>query len=385
MHLQKMDSNLSIVVLEKDSTICGQQSGHNSNVLHAGIYYEPGSMKARFCVDGNRELAALCGEFGLPIVRCGKVIVANTNQEIQRLENLLSRGTSNGVPGLRILTKTELKEVEPNVRGEKALYAPHSAVVDYRKIANVYAEIFEGGGGQLLLNTEFLSASVADDGQKVATSEGLLTAKLVINCGGLQSDLIAKKMGSKPNIQIIPFRGEYYVFRPESRNLVNGLVYPVPDPSLPFLDVHLTPQVDGSVEAGPNAVLATMREGYAWKNFSARDFWQTLSYPGFWNLARKNLRAGVSEINRSLRKRIFVESLQKLVPVITADDLERGGAGVRAMAVDRRGNLVDDFYIEEEPGAIHVLNAPSPAATSSYMIGKHLAHKADANIKNARL
>ena len=385
MHLQKMDSNLSIVVLEKDSTICGQQSGHNSNVLHAGIYYEPGSMKAKFCVDGNRELAALCGEFGLPIVRCGKVIVANTNQEIQRLENLLSRGTSNGVPGLRILTKTELKEVEPNVRGEKALYAPHSAVVDYRKIADVYAEIFEGGGGQLLLNTEFLSASAADDGQKVATSEGFLTAKLVINCGGLQSDLIAQKMGSKPNIQIIPFRGEYYVFRPESRNLVNGLVYPVPDPSLPFLDVHLTPQVDGSVEAGPNAVLATMREGYAWKDFSARDFWQTLSYPGFWNLARKNLRAGVSEINRSLRKRIFVESLQKLVPVITADDLERGGAGVRAMAVDRRGNLVDDFYIEEEPGAIHVLNAPSPAATSSYMIGKHLAHKADANLKNARL
>ena len=163
---------------------------------------------------------------------------------------------------------------------------------------------------------------------------------------------------------------------------MNGLVYPVPDPSLPFLDVHLTPQVDGSVEAGPNAVLATMREGYAWKDFSVRDFWQTLSYPGFWNLARKNLFAGVSEINRSLRKKIFVESLQKLVPVITADDLERGGAGVRAMAVDRRGNLVDDFYIEEAPGAIHVLNAPSPAATSSYMIGKHLAHKADANLKN---
>ena len=385
MHLQKMRPNLSIVVLEKGSTICGQQSGHNSNVLHAGIYYEPGSMKAKFCVEGNRELAALCGEFGLPIIRCGKVIVANTNQEIQRLETLLNRGTSNGVPGLRILTETELKEVEPNVRGAKALYAPHSAVVDYRKIAGVYAEIFEGGGGQLLLNTEFLSASTADDVKKIVTSEGPLTAKLVINCGGLQSDLIAKKMGSKPNIQIIPFRGEYYVFRPESRNLVNGLVYPVPDPSLPFLDVHLTPQIDGSVEAGPNAVLATMREGYAWKDFSVRDFWQTLSYPGFWNLARKNLFAGVSEINRSLRKRIFVESLQKLVPVITADDLERGGAGVRAMAVDRRGNLVDDFYIEEAPGAIHVLNAPSPAATSSYMIGKHLAHKADANLKNARL
>ena len=380
MHLQKMHPRSSILLIEKDNVICGQQSGHNSNVLHAGIYYEPGSLKAQFCVEGNRELAALCGEFSLPIVRCGKVIVANTYEEIERLEMLLERGTSNGVPGLRMLTKPELREVEPNVEGTKALHAPHSAVVDYRKIAAVYAEIFKNSGGKLLLNTEFLSATTVDGGRKVFTTQSDFTTKLVINCAGLQADLIARKMGGKPNIQIIPFRGEYYVLRKESRNLVNGLVYPVPDPSLPFLDVHLTPQVDGGVEAGPNAVLATMREGYTRKDFSAREFGQTLVYPGFWILAGKNLRAGISEINRSLRKSVFVRSLRKLLPAISADDLEPGGAGVRAMAVDRRGNLVDDFYIEEGNGAIHVLNAPSPAATSSYMIGKHLAQRADARM-----
>ena len=333
--------------------------------------------KAKFCVEGNRAIAALCEKFNLPIRRCGKVIVASTQEEVDRLERLHDRGTDNGVPGLRMIGLRELRDIEPHVEATRALYAPNSAVVDFRKIAAVFAAIFENSGGKLMLNTEFLSAAMHEGRSRVFTSSGEFTTKLVVNCAGLQADLVAQAMGAKPDIRIIPFRGEYYVLGERARQLVNGLVYPTPNPALPFLDVHLTPQVDGSVEAGPNAVLATMREGYTRRDFSAREFAQTLSYPGFWLLAGRHLRAGISEINRSLRKSVFLKSLQELVPDITADDIEPGGAGVRAQAVDRKGNMVDDFYIEEAPGAIHVLNAPSPAATSSFMIGKHIAHKAD--------
>ena len=377
MHLRKMRPRSPVVLIEKDSRICDQQSGHNSGVLHAGIYYEPGSLKARLCVDGNRALAALCEKFNIPIVRCGKVIVANTDEEIDRLERLHERGTENGVPGLRLISARELREIEPHVVAEKALHAPNSAIVDFRKVAAVYAAIFENAGGQLHLNTEFISSFAEEGRRRVLTSNGDFTAKLVINCAGLQSDIVARNMGSKPDVQIIPFRGEYYLLRKDRRNLVNGLVYPVPNPALPFLDVHLTPRVTGEVEAGPNAILATMREGYRAADFSAREFAMTLTYSGFWLLAIRHMRAGIAEINRSLRKSVFVKSLRKLVPDITGDDLSPGGSGVRAQAVDRRGRLIDDFYIEEAPGAIHVLNAPSPAATSSFMIGKHIAHKAD--------
>jgi len=380
MHLQKMRPRSTICLIEKDGKIADQQSGHNSGVLHAGIYYEPGSLKAKFCVEGNQVLAALCEKFNIPLVRCGKVIVANTDEEIDRLERLHDRGTDNGVPGLCLVSMRELRDIEPNVEGAKALYSPNSAIVDFRKLAAIYAAIFENGGGRLFLNTQFI-ASCNDKGRwRVITNGNEFNAKLVINCAGLHSDVVARQMGCKPDIQIIPFRGEYFLLREERRNLVRGLVYPVPDPSLPFLDVHLTPRVTGEVEAGPNAVLAMMREGYRRSDFSARDFAATLAYPGFWLLAARNLRAGISEINRSLRKRVFVRSLNRLVPEITADDLEPGGAGVRAQAVDRRGRLVDDFYVEEAPGAIHVLNAPSPAATSSFMIGKHIAHKADLRV-----
>ena len=380
MHLKKMRPRTSVTLIEKGSKICDQQSGHNSGVLHSGIYYEPGSLKARFCVEGNRALAALCDKFSIPLIRCGKVIVANTDEEIDRLGRLHERGTANGVPGLKLISTHELAEIEPHVEGEKALYAPASAIVDFRKVAAVYAAVFENAGGRLLLDTEFKSSAADGGRRRVVTGNGEFNTRLVINCAGLHSDVVAKAMGSKPDVQIIPFRGEYYVLREDRRNLVRGLIYPVPNPALPFLDVHLTPKVDGEVEAGPNAVLATMREGYHRSDFSAREFGQTLAYRGFWLLAARHMRAGISEINRSLRKSVFTRSLQKLVPEITSDDLEPGGAGVRAQAVDRRGKLVDDFYIEEAPGAIHVLNAPSPAATSSFMIGKHIAHKADLRI-----
>jgi len=377
MHLKKMRPRTSVTVIEKDGRICDQQSGNNSNVLHAGIYYEPRSLKARFCVDGNRALAALCDKFGLPILRCGKVIVANSDDEVERLERLLERGTENGVPGLRMISAHELREIEPNVQGVQAIYAPNSAVVDFRKIGAVYAAILENSGGRLLVDTEFLSAAMDEGRSRVFTSKGDFGARLVINCAGLHADVVARSMGACPDVRIIPFRGEYYVLREDRRDLVKGLIYPVPDPALPFLGVHLTPQVDGSVAAGPNAVLATMREGYSRRDFSAREFAAMLGYPGFWKLIARHLRAGAAELNRALRKGAFARSLQGLVPDITADDLVPGGAGVRAMAVDSRGRMVDDFHIEEAPGGIHVLNAPSPAATSSFMIGRHVAHKAD--------
>lgn len=376
MHLQKMRPRASISVVEKGSMIADQQSGNNSNVLHAGIYYEPGSLKAKLCVQGNQVLAGLCQKFNLPLIRCGKVIVANTDEEVERLDWLHERGTENGVPGLRLISAHELSEIEPNVEGAKALYAPNSAVVDFRKIAAAYTAIFENSGGQLHLNSEFLSGTNVEGRWRIETSGQDFRARLVINCAGLHADLVARSMGSRPDIQVVPFRGEYFRLKDESR-WVNGLVYPVPNPKLPFLGVHLTPQVNGDVQAGPNAILATMREGYHRRDFSAREFGEVLSYPGFWRLVGRNIRPGLSEIYRTLSKRAFVKSLQHLVPEISADDLVPGGAGVRAMAVDRHGNMVDDFYFEEAPGAIHVLNAPSPAATSSFMIGKHIAHKAD--------
>ncbi len=380
MHLQQMRPRATVALIEKDGVVASQQSGHNSGVLHAGIYYEPGSLKARFCVEGNRALAEFCDRFEIPVIRCGKVIVANSEQEIARLEKLTARGTENGVPDLRILSGEELAEIEPHVKGSKALYAPHSAIVDYKKVAEMYAAVFQNSGGIMRLNTKLISVTSTEGRHHVVSDTGEIDTKLIINCAGLHSDIIARKMGTDPGLRIIPFRGEYFQLIESRRHLVNGLIYPVPDPSLPFLDVHLTPTVDGAVDAGPNAVLATKREGYLRRDFSWSEFGATISYPGFWFLAARNLGAGISEINRSLRKSVFTRSLQRLMPEIQTEDLVPGHAGVRAQAVDSRGNLVDDFRIEETPGAIHVLNAPSPAATSSLMIGKHVANKADLRI-----
>lgn len=369
-----------MILIEKDADIAGQQSGHNSGVMHAGIYYAPGSMKAAFCVEGNRALSRFCDAHDIAVVRCGKVVVACTDDEKARLERLFERGVANGVPGLRRVSGEELREIEPRVAGSAALHAPNSAIVDFRQVAKKYAAIFKGAGGEIYLERRFESAA-ADGGKfRVVTNEGEYEAGLVINCAGLHADVVTRKMGAEPEVRIIPFRGEYYLLTPESRSLVKGLVYPVPDPRLPFLDVHLTPKIGGEVEAGPNAVLATKREGYRRSDFSLRDFTSTLSYPGFWRLAARHIGPGLSEINRSLRKSVFVRSLRRLVPEIEEKHLAPGGAGVRAQAVDRFGNLVDDFRIVEAPGAIHVLNAPSPAATSSLVIGRYIANKADLRI-----
>lgn len=377
MHLQTMRPRLKITLIEKDDQLAAQQSGHNSGVIHAGIYYDPGSLKAEFCVQGHRSLLEFCEQYEIPVGKCGKVIVANTDEETDRLERLHDRGTDNGVPGLRLIDQRELREIEPNVSGLHALHAPYSAVVDYRKVASAYAAIFRQGGGNIALETSFMSARQVAGSNRIETTSGDIETRLIINCAGLHADVVARHAGSSPGLKIIPFRGEFFELSAESRQLVNGLVYPVPNPQLPFLDVHLTPTVDGSVMAGPNAVLATMREGYRWSDFSFADMASTLSYGGFWWLMGRYWKPGIAEINRSLRKSVFVQSLQRLLPEITAAELAPGGSGVRAQAVDRRGRLIHDFRIEEGPGAIHVLNAPSPAATSSLMIGKHIANKAD--------
>jgi L-2-hydroxyglutarate oxidase len=377
MFVKQMQPRSTVTLIEKDAVLAAQQSGHNSGVLHAGIYYEPGSLKAKFCVEGNRALSKLCERFDIPMSRCGKVIVGNTEQEKDRLERLYERGIENGVQGLRLISRRELREIEPHVDGSKALYAPESAIIDFVKVAAVYAKIFRNAGGEVHLNTEFISAKLEDGRHRVVTSQQEYDSKLIINCAGLHADIVARNTGNPSDLRIIPFRGEYFQLREDRRELVKGLVYPVPDPSLPFLGVHFTTRVDGTVEAGPNAILATCREGYSRRDFSMRDVASTLSFPGFWLLISRNIKPGLSEIQRTLSKAAFVKGLQQLIPEIQENDLEPGGSGVRAMAVDRRGRMIDDFHIEETPGAIHVLNAPSPAATSSLMIGKHIAGKAD--------
>ena len=380
MFIRQMQPRLAINVIEKDAIVAAHQSGHNSGVLHAGIYYEPGSLKARFCVEGNRALSVLCDRFDVPIVRCGKVIVANTDEEKARLERLHDRGKDNGVPGLRLISRRELRELEPHVDGSGAIHAPNSAIVDFAKVASVYAAIFQNAGGTLHLGTEFVAAKLDGGRYRISTTHSEFDAKLVINCAGLHADIVAAKMGNRPELRVVPFRGEFFRLREDRRSLVKGLVYPVPDPALPFLGVHFTPRVDGTVDAGPNAVLATSREGYRRQDISVKDMGRCLSYPGFWLLVARNLKPGLSEIHRSLSKAAFVRGLQRLIPSIQEGDLEPGGSGVRAMAVDRRGRMIDDFHVEESPGAIHVLNAPSPAATSSLMIGKYIAGKADLRI-----
>ena len=380
INLLNLKSGVSVTVVEKDDGVASQQSGHNSGVIHAGIYYEPGSLKAKYCVQGHRALQSFCEQLDIPFVKCGKVIVAKTEQELDWLDRIHERGVDNGVQGLRMLSRRELREIEPQVDGRRALHSPTTAIVDFRQVAEAYAAVFASKGGELYLNTRYVAAEPRADGYRVRTSEREIDARLVINCAGLHSDIVAQSMGVKTGLRIIPFRGEYFVLPREKQEIINGLVYPVPDPRLPFLDVHLTRTIKGQVEVGPNAVLATKREGYHRRDFAFGDLMRTLAYGGFWWLLARHWRAGVAELNRSLRKDVFVRSVQRLVPGLGSDDLRPGGAGVRAQAVDGRGRLIDDFRIEEAPGAIHVLNAPSPAATSSLMIGRHIANLAEQRI-----
>jgi (S)-2-hydroxyglutarate dehydrogenase len=362
-------------VVEKEPRPGSHQTGHNSGVIHAGIYYKPGSYKAQLCVEGVRLLKAFCDANGVAYENCGKVIVATTADELPRLQTLYERGTANGVEGLEMIGPERLQEIEPHARALQALYSPHTAIVDYGAVTAALAARLDQHGVELLTGTRVRAIERADAQLYLETTRGRVAAHHVINCAGLYADAVASLMGVRPDVRIIPFRGEYYVLRREQR-VVRGLIYPVPDPEFPFLGVHFTKRIQGDIEAGPNAVLAFAREGYRLRDVNVAETLAVLGYRGFWAMARRYWRTGIYEFYRSLSKPAFLRALQRLVPELKEEDLTPGGSGVRAQAVSRDGALIDDFKIIETPDAIHVLNAPSPAATASLAIGEHIARRA---------
>ena len=372
MKLTQDFPNLKVAVLEKEEEVAQHQTGHNSGVIHAGIYYAPGSQKANFCSTGGKFLRDFCDEYGIAYDMCGKLIVATDDSEVPQLEELFKRGTENGAQGLRMVNQEEIKDIEPYSAGVKAILSPNTGIIDYFEVSQAYATRMRENGGDLLTNVEVISIENKDNLVYINTTSGTVVAKYVLNCAGLHADTVARMMGVDVGVKIVPFRGEYFSMIPEKEHMVKGLIYPVPDPSMPFLGVHFTRRINGSVEAGPNAVLAFAREGYKKTDVNLKDTFGTLSYPGFWKMSAKYWKVGVQEQYRSLVKGVFVKSLQKLMPEITGDDLGDPGAGVRAQAIDSNGGLLQDFAIEASANAIHVLSAPSPGATSSLTISEYI-------------
>jgi (S)-2-hydroxyglutarate dehydrogenase len=363
---------MRIVVVEKEEHVAAHQTGHNSGVIHSGLYYKTGSLKARNCVAGAASMKRFCQEQGVPFEECGKLVVATSSEEVLRLEQLQQRGIANGVPGLRMLEPEQFRQIEPHCSGIRALQVPTTGIVDYTVVAQKYAELITRAGGEIVLNAKVTGLREEGQSNLVETQAGDFRARYVINCAGLYSDAVARMAGVHTELEIVPFRGEYYEVKPERRYLVKSLIYPVPDPRFPFLGVHFTRRVNGSVEAGPNALLALRREGYTGAGANLGEAVETLSFPGFWKMARKYWRMGLAEQYRSWVKRAFVKSLQKMVPELQESDLAAGGSGVRAQAVDRNGNLVDDFHFVHSQRMIHVCNVPSPAATASLEIGREI-------------
>ncbi|TXL65811.1 L-2-hydroxyglutarate oxidase [Cerasibacillus terrae] len=372
-----------IAVIEKEKDVALHQTGNNSGVIHSGIYYTPGSFKARFAKQGSKDMQKFCKKHHINYDMCGKVIVATTEEELPLLDNLYQRGLENNLT-IEKIDATRLKEIEPHVRGLAAIHVPQAGIVDYREVSRKFAEIITNKGGDLFLNTEFISMHEAREQVTVKTNKGSLKAKLVINCAGLHSDRVAEAAGYLTDMKIVPFRGEYFSLKPEKQDLVKTLIYPVPNPKFPFLGVHFTKMIDGTVEAGPNAVLGFKREAYKKTDISLKDTVESLKFPGLWKLGSKFLKEGIAEYTRSLSKTQFTKSLQALVPEIEKDDLISAPAGVRAQALTRDGVMVDDFQIIDGKRSIHVCNAPSPAATASIGIGKEVARRVELyfNIKN---
>jgi L-2-hydroxyglutarate oxidase LhgO len=366
----------SLVVLEKESALAAHQTGRNSGVIHAGLYYKPGSLKAMTCARGRALLERFCEAHGVAFERCGKVVVATREDEVPRLDELERRGRANGLAGVRRVGTEELREHEPHAAGVAALFVPETGIVDYAEVARAYAAEVVRRGGEVRTAARATGIFRRDERVVVATTAGDVEARVLVACAGLESDRVARMAGLAIDVAIVPFRGEYWMLAPARASLVKNLVYPVPDPSFPFLGVHFTRRIHGGVEAGPNAVLALAREGYHRASFDLRDAWGVARWPGFWRMARKHWRAGMAEQARSLSRAAFARACAALVPEITADDLTPGGAGVRAQAVRRDGTLVDDFAIAEDVRMVHVLNAPSPAATASLAIGEEIAARA---------
>lgn len=368
-HLLLRSPDARVAVLEKEAGWAGHQTGHNSGVIHSGIYYKPGSFKATFTKAGNRSMAEFCAEHSVPHEVCGKVIVATSEAELPRLRKLYDRGVENGLE-VRLLDGGEVREYEPHVRARAGIHVAAAGIVNYGEVARTLARLVAGGGGELFLSTEARAIRSTAGGYVVESTGGAVETRCLINCAGLHSDRIARMAGEDPGVTIVPFRGEYYELVPERRGLVKGLVYPVPNPDFPFLGVHFTRMIDGSVHAGPNAVLALKREGYRKRDFAPGDVLETFSAPGFWKFGLRNWAEGAKEIVRSVSKRSFVRSLRQLIPEVRAEDVVPAGAGVRAQAITRSGTLYEDFLIIQRPRAVHVCNAPSPAATCSLEIGR---------------
>lgn len=373
LSLSERHTDLRIAILEKEAGVASHQSGHNSGVIHSGIYYAPGSLKAKLCRQGVDRMFTFCDERGIEYDRCGKLIVATHDDELDRLETLYERGTANGVPGLRRVGADELSELEPNARGVAALLSPGTGVVDFKKVAQAISEEAVNRNVEIHRGAAVRKLRDLRDAVEVETTTKRYRTRFLVNCAGLHSDRIARKMGIKTGVRIIPFRGQYYEVAQTARTLLRHLVYPVPDPRFPFLGVHVSKTIDGHLKAGPNAVLALGREGYTRRGANARDAWDTVSFKGFWALAQEHRRYAIAEYKRSLSRKLFLQDVQRLVPGVRLEDLAKAGAGVRAQAVARDGSIIDDFFIEATDNSIHVVNAPSPGATASLAIGDHLA------------
>ena len=378
MELTRRFPKLTVGVVEKEKALAAHQTGHNSGVIHTGIYYKPGSLKAQNCVTGVASLLAFCDENNIKYDLCGKVIVATREDELGRLDDLFERGKANGVSGLEMIGPERLKEIEPHAAGIKALWSPNTGIIDYTEVTEAYGRKFEENGGEILTDHKVNDIKKDSDGRvTLVTSQGDVSAKYMVNCAGLYAHTIAHKMGVPYDLRIIPFRGEYFTLSPEGQAMIKGLIYPVPDPRFPFLGVHFTRGIHGDVEAGPNAVLALAQEGYTKFKINVKETLATLGFKGFWIMAAKHWKTAYQEYYRSFSKGTFTKSLQRLVPEIEKSHLTGGGAGVRAQAVERNGFLVDDFRISQTENAIHVRNAPSPGATASLSISKGIVDMAE--------
>lgn len=376
LQVKQQRPSLKVILIEKEPAVARHQTGHNSGVIHSGLYYKPGSLKATNCIRGYKMLIDFCDAEGIPYDLCGKIVVATKQEELPQLETLYQRGLQNGLGGLRKLSLDEMHEIEPHVTGVSGMFVPQTGIIDYKQVSEKYAEKFQALGGEIHLNERVEQITPGTSLSIVVTNKGRYETKLVVNCAGLYSDKMAQlTQPGGVDVRIVPFRGEYFKIKPQKEYLVKNLIYPVPDPNFPFLGVHFTRMVHGGVEAGPNAVLAFQREGYKKSDINLKELFETLTWPGFQKVAAKYWETGLGEMYRSFSKAAFTKALQALIPEVQEVDLEPGGAGVRAQACDRTGGLLDDFAILETDKAINVVNAPSPAATSSLSIGKTVSEK----------
>jgi (S)-2-hydroxyglutarate dehydrogenase len=373
--LKEAKPNLKVTILEKENDIALHQTGHNSGVIHSGIYYKPGSLKAINCKKGYNQLLTFCKDYGVPFDLCGKIIVAVEQKELQSLENIYNRGVANELSGIKKITQEEIREIEPYCSGIAGVWVPQTGIINYTEVSKKYKELFLEKGGILELGQKVINIKQDKGVNNIETTKSTFQAKWIINCAGLYSDKVAKLSSDNIDLQIIPFRGEYYDIKKEKEYLVKNLIYPVPNPDFPFLGVHFTRMIKGGVEAGPNAVFAFRREGYTNTDINLKELFESLTFRGFQKVAVKYWRDGMYEMYRSYSKTAFVRALQRLIPEIQSDDIVKGSAGVRAQACDAKGNLIDDFLIYEKEGVIDVCNAPSPAATSSLSIGETIADK----------